>query len=358
MRTCQFFGYQAEDSDYPTAYMDPLYGPRVDWRDGARLGILAEEASTNIAIESEMRNGLVANVPFRGGSVSDAPFAGLTEGTGVQVGPTAAATPTSYAYVSAAIAASTQYTFSCYVDAVGGPPLTSELSLNIGNSASAFNVEHIYGDRYRLWATLTSIASPAQYCGVFQTPDKARGFVVSGYQLELGDTMSSYIPTQSSQVTRGSDDQFIRGKMIDRTFNLEEGTLFVSARQNKPPGGLSSNDLYYLGVSGGGDYYRAYRYTTQHGAGHVVGGSTQVGLYASTSAYSAAQEDVKLAYSYAANAFTLSVDGSSVVDTSGSLPAFDTFWIGGATEGNVHIKDIRYFDKKLSDDALNILTAP
>lgn len=194
--------------------------------------------------------------------------------------------------------------------------------------------------------------------------DGVSGMFVGGYQVEVGASASSYIPTTTAQVTRAADlvasAQTTRAADVPvindlgEWYNQSEGTLYVEAIPLGVPSGIYAclndgnlnNRLQVDSVTTGG------RLTV------IAGGSTQVSMIGS--AVPLAGQVQKTAASFKANDFAICANGGLIkTDTVGILPTMSRLSFMAATVGgqpNAHLRAIKYFPRKLTDAELQVLT--
>lgn len=165
-----------------------------------------------------------------------------------------------------ACAASTQYTFSCYVvmddnskPNVGNTSGTDDFALigaGVNIVTTAITYLNIYGSIWRITGTFTSGVTTLSNNGVLKnTTASAKGFKVSGYQLETGSNATTYIPTTTAAVTRNAETSYVdlwNNNMLNKdNFTLYvEGYLYGNSTNNKSvclsdtlATGANSNDI-------------------------------------------------------------------------------------------------------------------
>lgn len=237
-----------------------------------------------------------------------------------------------------------------------------------GNPASASGIEDIGGGIYRCWATFPNTDTVPIRLFSSDVDGNIAGYVgeagveaiyIWGAQLEQGSFPTSLIHTADAQVTRAADVASVNE--LSPWFNASEGTLFVEWSTTLPQSGRNPRiaalvgstdanrvDIHYPGGTG-----RVVEYVVSSGtaSADITGGTTQQGAVN------------KLAASYKANDFGISLNGAATVtDSAGAVPsAITRLVIGGyrvaGYELNGHIKQFRYFPRRLSDSELQALTA-
>ena len=180
--------------------------------------------------------------------------------------------------------------------------------------------------------------------------------VVWGAQLEQGSYATSYIPTQGSAVTRVAD--VCKGAGNEQVINSTEGVLYVETS-------ALSNDLSErrFGLSDGtsSNVVRVgYTSVSNRIIAVVYNGSNQAVM---TYTSSDITQNSKIAVKYKENDFALWVDGvKRSTDTSGSVFSANTlnslgFNIGGGSNFYSETKDVRVYNKALTDAELQALTS-
>jgi hypothetical protein len=226
--------------------------PRFDHNPvtGESLGLLVEEARTNLVLRSEeLDNAVWTKV---GGTISAnsiaSPNGAITADTLIED----TSTGTHRCVNSATIANATIYTVSAYAKAAGGRThvrlslgsgLAGELTANLSNgtvaaSSGATNptVQLVGNGWYRI--SFTSAASSSttgqvqlQLIQGTNTPsytgDGASGAYFWGAQLEAGAFPTSYIPTTGATATRSADVASITGSAFSSFYRADEGTMFA-----------------------------------------------------------------------------------------------------------------------------------
>lgn len=117
--------------------------------------------------------------------------------------------------------------------------LAAGTCMEVGNVTA--DMEPLGDGGFRLWCTSTAIADVSTPFGIYlggtgdnYTGDGTSGVYIWGSQLEVGDSPTSYIPTEGSQVTRAAD---LATMPIGEEWNQNEGTVFVDI-----PLGVSENN--------------------------------------------------------------------------------------------------------------------
>lgn len=170
---------------------------------GARL--LVEAAATNLLFPSEPT---VAQVPTLSNVTNAA-----AQYPGFQRSLLFPANGTiSFAYLSRALDAGQQFTFSVFVKIAGVPVFTggtagsADGALTFGsNVLSVANVQHVGGDLWRIWVTGTGPGAGLNLGVVKYATNSAKPFWVMGYQLNAGATPQGYAVSTTAPATRAAD---------------------------------------------------------------------------------------------------------------------------------------------------------
>ena len=181
--------------------------------------------------------------------------------------------------------------------------------------------------------------------------DGTSSILIYGAQLEAGAFPTSYIPTSGATATRSADVASI--PVADFGYNQSEGTVFVEASSYKGiPKLLHLND--------GSDSNRAQITASASNVAGYVQATGDSGSFISVAG--APTVPFKAALGIETNDMGLTVNGGSVsTDTSQNVPVSITkLNIGsdstGASVGQVHIKSIKYYPRRLTNAQLQELT--
>jgi len=193
------------------------------------------------------------------------------------------------------------------------------------------------------------------------TASSTNGIFVWGAQLEAGSFPTSYIPTVASTVTRAADVASITGTNFSSWYNQSQGTLFCSfptAKQDASGSTLSivalndNTDNEHVGISRNYD-------PLQLNVNIVTGYIAQ----SSFTFYPIPYGIKKVALGLAANNSICVVDGTtSAVDTSISMPSPNQLLLGTDTGYtnyalNGTIACLAFYPVRLPDAQLQALTA-
>lgn len=174
------------------------------WYDPDDLDSTKLKWRRNLFTETEFRNG-ITDLPIKGGSFSFVPFAGLTQGTGVQIDMNAGGT---YVYKTYAHKAGVIYNFSAYIRMQdGSAPVLGQSGSGAGadvdvcvvikgNTAapSITTLTDLGGGLYRVSVLINNSVTATYFGFVKYATNSTKPVIVSGYQLEEGSEVSTYQP--------------------------------------------------------------------------------------------------------------------------------------------------------------------
>jgi uncharacterized protein YmfQ (DUF2313 family) len=338
--------------------MVPINQPRFDYDPVtlAPLGLLMEEARTNIALHSTSLN----TGWNRGSGAGWADGQTFIDGTATAVlatglaGTTISAVGTTLYRTLLPVTAGGTYTYTLFAKLKTASATPFRLRVQSNASGTNFQSDTPLSTTgwTRATVTFTVPAGDTTVVILAGTLAAAIDVYLGGVQLELGASATSYIPTLASQVTRALDVATLNN--LAPWYNPVEGTLFARATNLVGTGtaiaqlGLTSTDRIFItaglpGVAGTGGI-------------STVGGVTQAQLNATLGA-----NDQRVAFGFKANDFACTVNGTLVgVDGSGSIPPVTALRIArnGTISTNCYIRQITYSPKRLSNARLAAMTAP
>lgn len=374
------WGAQLEAVTYqttPAAYMPTTsaayYGPRLvyDPVTLASLGILVEEARTNLCLQSQTFGTTWATSNSTVSSNAATAPDGTT--TADKLIPNAAAS-NGQVYQAVTISNATAYNISLFVKAAGmtslgvttnltGTYRSNTFNLTLGTvTATGTGFTNTIADvgngwwRVTLQATSGTTGLDLQIIGN-ATGDGTIGLYLWQAQLEAGTGASSAIVTTSAAVTRAADVVSLTG--LDALFNATAVTAIVEGATwdtvNYPA-------FFAVGrADSSANYIAAFDVASSSNLGFevYVAGVAQAVLAVAGNAKPAIN---KLAGTYAANNFSLLANGGSPqTDTSGSLPTVDILTIGRLNGNNNYrngtIGRLRFYLTTLPVQQLQALTA-
>ena len=298
------------------------------------------------------------------------------------------------------ISASTSYTFSCYVKAAGYQYIqiigsgavfgTFNVNYDLSNGTetafvagtstiTARSITAAGNGWYRVSVTALSLSAasgrmtinviPAATStrGVIWASDGTSGILQWGAQLEAGAFATSYIPTVASQVTRSADIAQMTGTNFSSWYNQSEGTFVASALdQNTAPSGaggyFAAGDSTLAFGSAETIYATRSRLVGAASFGTIIdGGVNQANL--GNIVIPNGVSNVALAYklnnaNMAANGAVGTDDTSCTMPTPTSLSigSLASGWNGAGAYINGHIRQIAYYNTRLPNATLQVLT--
>lgn len=331
--------------------------PRFEYSPaGAYLGLLMEEQRTNLLNYSGIETGIAAMTAL---NVADATVSWLGMFTSaVQFGNNSLIR---YAYrTNHTSLANVLYTLSIFVKMDdGGLPVFGGIGaandgclVLSGQVATSPTTVHMGNGIYRISATRSHTLNHTINGVVKLTNNSARGFAVTGLQLEAALFATSYIPTTASSVTRGADTLAF-SSLPGIGYNASAGTLILDGYNSS---GIGASDVPILSLSDGTANERALlrRLASSTTIDAVVtdGGVDQFDAAGGAVSNSAA---FRAALAWGLNDFAYCLNGGTVqTDGSGTLPTMDRLAVGAF---NGHVRRARYFSQRRLNPDLQGLTA-
>jgi hypothetical protein len=352
--------------------------PRFDHSGGSSLGLLIEEARTNLLERSaefdnaywSKTSGGTGSAPVVTANVGVAPD-GTTTADQIDFDRGAGNTSSDRSDIvrsSITVPATGDYTQSVWLKAATAGDVGKQLAMrNVGGGAYltvTLTANWVRYARTENTTTTTSRAWSIANRGTF-TADNTVSALVWGAQLEAGAFPTSYIPTTSAAATRAADSAVVTP--ISSFYNQSEGAIVV---QSSYAGAGSSAaipnrvSLQFDDNSVNNRHLLHNRHT--NGAG---GSSTLVGNVAQAQTTIDTVEvpintPVFLGMVYKENDIVAAKNGTlSSPDTSASIPTVSRLRIGVAFDGlgpsaflNGHIRKVAYWPKRLTNTLLEQLT--
>jgi hypothetical protein len=355
--------------------------PRFDHSGGSSLGLLIEEARTNLLVRSaELDNAswsksnasITANTTL----APDSTLTGdkLVESVSTtihrvvqQVTTSATATNTGSVYIKAAertqvnlalIESTGTHFYQAVFDlntlgiSAGGSGTFTNTATSITSVGSGWfrcSVTAAFGSGTAVRLAIDTAASGS----AITTGDGTSGLYIWGAQLEAGAFPTSYIPTTTAAATRAADSAVVTP--ISSFYNQSEGTLFGEARLARQATGFTP--ILFIGNSGNHVDIR-YRATAATGF-FVTVNLVDAGVTFNGGSAIAANAIARAIGAYKANDFAFSQNGEAAqVVSSGTLPNPTQLGVGSDTGTffNGHIRKLAYWPKRLSDTLLQQLT--
>jgi len=194
------------------------------------------------------------------------------------------------------------------------------------------------------------------------TGDGTSGYYLWGAQLETGAFPTSYIPTTTAAATRAADVASITGSAFSSWYRQDEGSICLSGAPRYAFGGINTFPRAFA-ISDGTTAtmidmrYRVLSSFSDSGYAVANGGVTQATY---DSASNTAGQVMSMAYQ--ANSFAFSIGGALPdSDTSGTVPTVDRMILGnipgGTTTLNGTIRRLTYWPQRLANSTLQSITS-
>ena len=365
--TNQFYlwGVQVEEGSTATDYIPTgatISGaPRFDHDPvtGESLGLLIEEARTNLVTYSEQLNqwgrGPNTTVTTNAATAPD----GTNTADRLQM----SASGGTYAGSNNFILNGRTYTGSVYVKAVT-PGTNDQFTLSFGgespvNATSTFTAT---GEWQRFEATKTpSLSSATRPFVINNEGDNfAVDIYVWGVQVEEASFATSYIPTTSSQVTRAADVVEITGTDFSSFYNQSEGTVFAEYNVLRDKTGFSQF-IYDFSDGTNNNAIRQFKRSNNNETVSTArtNGNIQGRIEGNTN--TPFNERYKTAYALDGTDAQRAIKGIASSEFGVSMPTVDRLRLGGRQDNtflaNCHISRFVYFPTRLTDALLQAITS-
>jgi hypothetical protein len=307
---------------------------------GAALGVLVEEARTNLCLYSDD----FTNAAWVKSNLTAAKTATGPDGVANSAS-TLTATAANATALQAITSTSAARITSMFVKRRTGTGAV-EMTQDNGSTWTAVTVTAGWT---RVNIATATAANPTVGIRIVTDTD---AIDVDLFQHELGAFITSPVPTVASQVTRAADDITILTSAFP--FSATEGTVAVAMT----PIALTSGNIFNINA---GALDATSIYSTPNVSSHLVvrDTTTQANLDAGT--FVASQQS-KIAVAYKADDFAASLDGGAVVtDAAGTIPASMTVLCIGTTAPkngpiNGHIKRLDYYAVRKTNAELVVLS--
>ena len=320
-------------------------------KDGNGLGLLIEEARTNLniySVFSSSQSGWTKNHTFT--EAETAPDGTSTASSGVK--------SAGDIFLRRAVNTSGagDYVFTCYLKA----DANTELLLRFIGNTFQNNKVNVTTEwvRYEVVFNVTTETSVQIQVGGNGTPTVGTKFFFWGMQVEKASFPTSYIPTSGSTVTRAVDTVSLTGTNFSSWYNGSQGSIFIDMKRPVGP----SNSGAFL------EFFNNAGLFLQDASGNF---RSRIGAENNfiTLGNPATTTDYKIASSYqSANDYKVSSNGSSVTSGSTSVDfttatelhigrgnnAFTSHWRNGPR--TLHLKRFTFWPTRLSDSDLQSLT--
>ena len=232
--------------------------------------------------------------------------------------------------------------------------------LNEGNFTNTSGTITAYVNGwYRLTiTTTTSTATTIRFRPFFSTTGAT--VRIWGAQVEEGAFPTSYIPTVAATVTRAADVASITGSNFSSWYRQDEGTFLGAGKSNDP-----SNNVPFLMTVDDGTLANEIAMARRVGSLLATGSMFTLGVSQAdmfSSAWNTGAEGA-LALGLSLNNCAISFNGQSpVVDTSATLPAVTTFRLGRRSNTfntwNGTIRRLTFWPARLGNEVLQRITQP
>ena len=352
----------------------PINKPRIEYdAEGNCLGLLVEEARTNLVTQSEFASGFLNYHITLTRNQTASPDTNINAGSAV---PTAVNTEHYLECVLSSPSSGT-YTQSVFVKANGyskvaltpvhigadqGATSTARFDLTEGTSTQIGSavpyISNLGNGWYRIAITYTATGTVTNhrfrvqvlsdsYGSVWQA-NGADGIYVYGAQLETGSFPTSYIPTSGSAVTRSADVASLA--VSEFGYNQYQGTVVVTFSNFEQTTAAGSRGIVGTSSTGRFAYINGGRVRSYDGTSVITSSPT---VYKNTF--------IKSASTFDASGQAVSVNGTAAVTGS-----FDGTWgndgvlymgrIGSSLLMSGYITSLQYYPLRLSNAQLQALT--
>ena len=353
---------------------------------GESLGLLIEEARTNLVIESEdftdvavwAQNGdgltRTANQVVSPDGTVNATLVEANAGSGnKQIQDFIGFSTIGVSYTASVFAKAGNWNYARVVLQGAGVSAVVVVDLSDGtlitsSNEDSYSIQPFGNGWYRISVTGTATAATgyAHRIGLTDSNGNTSGvpenssIYIWGAQMEEGSFPTSYIPTDGSAVTRAADVAEITGTNFSSFYNQTEGTVFAKCTVI---GDTGVNQFIYSITDGAtGDEIRLFKTAVSdsisHGIQDSVNGTTS-NLFGNTN--SSFGQLFKTAHAFAANDVNRAVGGIlSSADTSATLPVVNQIRIGQKINStffaNLYLSRLTYWPERLPDATLQTIT--
>jgi hypothetical protein len=357
---------------------------------GESLGLLVEEARTNLLLRSEKFDTTWIN--FQSTEISNSNKSPDGTITAYKLIPDSGV-PTDQSWIIqdiSKLSSPVQYTYSVFlkkgefnfarlvsndassfanralieVNISDGSIITN--STTSGTFSNASHIITYFGDEwYRISLTFTSGTENLIRFRIhardtnISTGDGTSGIYIWGAQLEQGAFPTSYIPTQGSTRTRAADNASITGKNFSGWYRQDEGTVFVS---HKALEGLknrvASSIIYNIST---GPTFLSFFYNTNSDRSDIFVFGREYGDLVRFQQNQPTRNKVIFAYDAPSSDYSPYIDGAKITNiTTTKLykPSnYDTLTLAPTpSKLNGTISRLTYFPKRLPNAQLQALT--
>ena len=341
-----------------TLFEHPENVPRIEYdADGNLLGLLIEEARTNLLTYSEdfTQSFYIKDSNVAVTSSNNTAPSGISNASLITVSDN-----------GRIYANNTSITGVVSVFLKAGTFTNLKIKANnvdlVAKTASAGTLTEVGGGWFRYTSEEATAARHFQIQAypddTYSTHTQTGTYYIWGAQLEAGSFPTSYIKTTGSTATRSADVASI--PVADFGYNQSAGTVFVEA-DSKGSDGAKYPRLVDINNGSGNERMAIWLHASDNIPRFKIddNGVAQANISNGTLSVDVMQ---KYAADYNANDFAFSVEGNAVsTDTTGTVPTVTTMFIGSNQSGinqlNGHIKSIKYFPRRLTNAQLVDLTS-
>lgn len=338
-----------------TLFEHPNNIPRVEWdADRNRLGLLVEEARTNLITHSHLdgANPTGWTTFSLGGTRTATTLYGLPA---IRFQATA---ERPLLQLPLTLSASTTYTISCYIENTGG---TTEEIMQLNGFSGVSGDSRIYTNE---------VDSKGYISNTFTTGTDASGYLrlglgvgssatgdvtITAIQIEQASFGTSYIKTTGSTATRSADVASI--PVANFGYNTRSGSFLAEFSHTDPNGTTDTN--YLLSVASDARFL----YNNSSNAGWYSYDGTASLSYGNLASDGTVLKVATSMYKDGSNA---SIDGGTIKTSTASpqdnVATSDDLYIGVRYSGsgdqlNGHIKSIKYYPRRLTNAQLQDITS-
>jgi len=318
---------------------------------GESLGLLVEEARTNLLLRSEA----MATSPWFPGSNTT-----LTNNTGEVLDPAGGSTATKVlvsgglgAFGQGATITAAIYTGSIWLRCSTGTISASLIIYLAGSPFTNIGTANVtITTSWQRFTVVTSTATAAVYN--LQINNIAVGTVYAwGAQLEAGAFPTSYIPTTTATATRAADVASITGTSFSSFYNQTEGTAYWEGSRATTTG--FPDRFRFDDGTNANRWFSYWDAASSSSTFEVITGSvSQVQIYGGAPTLNV---PIKTAFGVAANntsaVYAATIQGT---DTSVTVPTISQVTIGTALTGT--IRRLTYWPVRLPNPTLQAITQP
>ena len=321
-----------------------------DLATGKSLGLLIEEARTNLVIYSEQFD----NSAWTKSSGATVNLNAVAAPDGTNTGSIVNFSSSSSRFFQTRSLTAGTYTLSVFLRVSSG---SKALTMQVFNSTDGSQNKNItVTDSWQKFTHTVTVSNAA--CQLHPVrPDDIGDVYVWGAQLEAGSFATSYIPTTSSTVTRAADVAEITGTNFSDFYNQTEGTVFAVAEAP------NQTNVVVASLSNGTNNNKIEvrsSATSLTKARGVVRTAATVVFDKSPTAGTGRFRSLVLAYKATDSMFA--ADGLlSARDTSVPLPSVSRLYLANEFNNTDlrpgHIKRLSYFPTRLPDATLQSITS-